>query len=160
MQKKVKMAILWIIILIAVDITTKVTAIFFLNSGPISVIPQFFTLKLLYNTGAAFSLFENARWFFVALTLPILIIGWRYYLQHIAISQWFFIGGVFFFAGTIGNFLERLFLGRVTDFLSFTFGSYNFAVFNLADSFLSISIILILYAVYLHEKGNGGIVHE
>ena len=58
----------------------------------------------------------------------------------------------FVMGGTVGNFIDRLLTNAVTDFLSFVFGSYHFPVFNLADSFLVVGVImLIVHFVFLDE---------
>lgn len=152
MSKKLKQAIFLILCFIAFDIGTKYLAATYLVSGSVTVIPKFFYLTLLYNNGMAFSMLENGRWFFVAATVVILIYGWTQYAKFYIQSQWFYVGGILFFAGTIGNFIERLLFGEVTDFLSFVFGNYHFAIFNFADVFLSMSVPVLLIGYYLFEK--------
>ena len=48
--------------------------------------------------------------------------------------------------GILGNLIDRIRLGYVIDYLDFNFGSYNFPVFNLADIFIVISIILLVFS--------------
>jgi len=63
--------------------------------------------------------------------------------------------------GTLGNFIDRLSFNGVTDFISLVFGDYYFPVFNLADSFLTVGVImLIVHFLFLDEsalfkKNNG-----
>lgn len=151
-RKELYIAALLLFILVGVDQGTKQLAIATLTDGNIEVIPNFFYLKLYYNTGAAFSILENARFLFVGITALVLVYGWKYYKEYAPLSKWFYYGGILFFAGTIGNFIDRLFFGKVTDFLSFIFGSYNFAIFNIADALLTISVPVLIIGLYIYEK--------
>lgn len=157
MNKKTKMAIICISIAVIIDQLTKWLASTFLGDTPTVIIENFFQLELIFNKGAAFSILIDARWFFVTLTLVVLVIGWRYYMEYIEKSMYFYIGGILFFAGTIGNFIDRLFFGEVTDFLAFIFGNYHFAIFNFADMYLSISIVILLLGTFIYEKKQGAL---
>ena len=72
-------------------------------------------------------------------------------------------GLVLVFAGMIGNFIDRLAFNYVVDFISFTFGNYNFAVFNIADACLTIGVIMMMVhflfldddALFRKKKENG-----
>ena len=57
--------------------------------------------------------------------------------------------------GIAGNLADRLFLGYVRDFLDFRFGSYNFPIFNLADTFIVIGVILLIFAILKGEEKDG-----
>lgn len=54
--------------------------------------------------------------------------------------------------GTLGNFIDRLRLGYVVDFLQFIFGSYEFPTFNIADSALTVGVILFAIDVFFLEQ--------
>ncbi|MDP4182123.1 MAG: signal peptidase II, partial [Bacillota bacterium] len=56
--------------------------------------------------------------------------------------------------GAFGNFIDRLFRGSVVDFLQFYFGSYQFPIFNLADSFIVIGTILLMFYMLFIQKEN------
>ena len=51
---------------------------------------------------------------------------------------------IFLIGGTLGNFIDRLSINGVIDFIGFTFGEYNFPIFNLADTFLVVGVIMLL----------------
>jgi signal peptidase II len=117
------------------------------EGNSIGVIDNFFKFQLYYNKGAAFSSFEGNFPFLMGMTAIATIV-------FIIMARWtdfsskkFYSWGVYLMiGGMIGNFIDRVFnrdLG-VVDFLSFTFFDWNFAVFNLADSFLVIGVICII----------------
>lgn len=142
------------VVLIGGDQISKMIMVDLLTLNSIVIVPNFFKLYLVYNTGAAFSILPNGRLFFLIVTPIILYFSYRYYLQYYLYNSWLYFGGIFFFAGTLGNFIDRLFVGKVVDFLSFTFGSYDFPIFNIADVFLNVSLVLLVIGFFLYERKN------
>lgn len=113
--------------------------------GAIRIVPKFFYLVHLGNTGAAWSMFSGA-----SVALALLAIGtlvaiflWRRALglrDRIAqVSFGLLCGGI------TGNLVDRLVHGHVIDFLDFHFGTYVYPTFNLADSGICVGVILYLY---------------
>ncbi len=110
-----------------------------LNFGSVRVIPDFFSITHVENTGAAFSLF--AEWP-QSIRVPILV-GFStvamfvvcYLLWNSAAKfTWSGLGLALILGGAIGNLYDRLLFGRVTDFLHFYVGLHSWPDFNLADS--------------------------
>ncbi|MCM3698471.1 signal peptidase II [Paenibacillus macerans] len=111
----------------------------------IPVIGNFFLITSHRNTGAAFGILKDQRWFFIVVT-TVVVIGIIWYLLKVrkqrnkllptALSL--VLGGAF------GNFLDRAVSGEVVDFLQFNFGSYTFPIFNVADSCIVIGVALII----------------
>ncbi len=116
--------------------------------GDIIVIRGFFTLTCVKNTGAAWSFLSGASWgqiFLKVLTVLALCGFIAVYVMAVRKSKkWLIYSLVFIIGGTIGNFIDRLFLGGVIDFLSFNIFGYDFPVFNFADCFLVVGTIMIL----------------
>ncbi len=124
------------LISIFIIILDQITKIVFTNK-------HFLFINYTTNTGAAFSLFQNQ---IVLLTIiSFLVAIFIFFLAkkekklRIPLS--------FLFAGTIGNLIDRLFLGHVRDFIDFQV----WPIFNIADSFNVIGVLLIFYLV-LKEK--------
>ncbi len=125
-----------------------------LQNGSIEVIGQFFSLKWLENTGAAWSILENSSLFLIVISLFCLVFL-SIFQNSVQESTWKFWGVVLLYAGILGNLVDRICFGYVKDYLSFTFFTYHFPVFNLADVFIVIGAFLFLIAVLKEEYRNG-----
>lgn len=116
----------------------------------IKIIPNFFHLEYIKNYGAAWGMFAGNK--FIILGVPALAIILFVYLIYFgnfkekAVSS---IGLVLMLAGTIGNYIDRVRLGYVVDFLSFRFGSYHYPNFNVADMALVVGAILLAVEILI-----------
>lgn len=154
-----------ILFLISLDQTTK---IFFkdlrenkgFNIGnTIVVIKGFFYFKSVpLNDAAAYGFlggFAYRQLFFIILTF-LALIGFVFLYYYSVRKQYSFmkVAVIFIIAGAIGNLIDRIAYGGVVDFLTIEIGNFTpFAVFNLADTFLSIGLILlILHFFFLDEN--------
>lgn len=135
------------------DQVTKALATSFLSAERLTVIPGFFHLTYRENSGAAWSMLEGKMWFFYLITVVALIAMVLFYRNQETDDGWIQIALVLMMAGTVGNFIDRLFLQYVRDFLDFVILGYDFPVFNIADSALCIGAFMILIAVYRENKG-------
>lgn len=111
----------------------------------ISVIGNFFLITSHRNTGAAFGILENQRYFFIVITI-VVVIGIVWYIQKMknTANKLLPFALSLVLGGALGNFLDRALTGEVVDFLQFNFGSYTFPIFNIADSCIVIGVALIL----------------
>ncbi|MGZ9585087.1 signal peptidase II [Paenibacillus marinisediminis] len=116
----------------------------------IPVIGDFFLITSHRNTGAAFSMLEGKRLFFIVVTI-IAVVGIIWYLQKVKFTQGKVlpIGLSLILGGALGNFVDRVITGEVVDFLQFNFGSYTFPIFNIADSAICIGVGLVLLDAFL-----------
>lgn len=129
------------------------------------VIDGFFYFTHTVNTGAAWSFLAGVSWsqtFFKILTGVALVAFFMFYIYAVRKGyRWLKISLILVISGTIGNFIDRLIFNGVIDFLSFVFGEYHFPVFNLADCFLVVGVImLIIHYLFIDEgavfkKKNG-----
>ncbi|NTV90254.1 MAG: signal peptidase II [Clostridiales bacterium] len=140
---------LWIIIaalVIAIDQGSKYLISVKIPYGEmIPVLGDFFQLTYHHNQGAAWGILQNARYFFV--TLTIIVVAVMIYILFKTDSKFLKLSLSFLIGGAVGNLIDRIIRGGVTDFLNFFIGSYNFPTFNAAD--MSIVFGTILLAVYL-----------
>ena len=115
-------------------------------------IPKVVSLTYLKNSGAAFSMLENQQWFFTIITLIAMGAAFIYLYRHIKGSIWLLLGLTLIISGGIGNFIDRLRQGFVVDMFHLDF--MNFAIFNVADIYLSIGVGLLLIYL-LREESHG-----
>ena len=141
---KKKVYILSIIFLL-IDIFTKQLVKNTLNLyDSIPIIPNFFSITYVINDGAAFSILKGELWLFIILGFVLLFFIF-YYLQKEKLNIYKTIYYSLLIAGVLGNLLDRMLYNGVIDFLDFTIFSYNAPIFNLADTFIVISVILIVF---------------
>ncbi|SMO33643.1 signal peptidase II [Balnearium lithotrophicum] len=124
------------LIIFFLDRVTKFLALKELNH-PVEVIPGFFSLRLAENRGAAFSIFstgsEPVRKFFLIVVPLLICIYILYYVLKNRLSPRISISLGLIFGGALGNLYDRVFSGKVLDFLDFYIGNYHYPTFNVAD---------------------------
>jgi lipoprotein signal peptidase len=120
----------------------------------IPVISGFFSLQYVHNTGAAFGMLKNARWFFVGVAAAA-VIGILYYLRQpearhplLRVSLGLIMGGA------VGNMIDRILNGRVVDFLLFYWRDYYFPNFNVADICVTVGVGLLFLYLLLSERAS------
>lgn len=151
MKRKVTVPIV-IVVLIALDQWVKFEIVKNIQLGEVKpFIPKILSLTYLRNTGAAFSILENQQWLFAVITLVVIGAAIWYLSKHIKGSVWLLSALCLIIAGGIGNFIDRMRQGFVVDMFQLDF--INFAIFNVADSYLTIGV-LVLIVMMLKEEGN------
>lgn len=134
-------------VVVLVDQLVKNWALGSLDDGPINVIGDFFRLLLVFNSGAAFSMGENATPVFSILA-TVVVLGLLWFATRVR-NEWWAIGLGLILGGAAGNLGDRIFRapsflhGHVVDYLSFG----AFPVFNIADASLTVGVVVIALAV-------------
>ena len=135
------------------DFLSKLLVICFYSKFPVVVIKNFFVLDKVTNEGAAFSLFSG--YVFVLVLISIFVL---YYVNKSIIndirSKTGILGVSMLIGGILGNLFDRVFYGKVIDFLSFNIFGYMFPVFNLADTFICVGVGLLIIE-FLRGDING-----
>lgn len=140
-----------IALLIALDQIIKGWALNFLQyKGSISVIDNVFNLTYVENRGAAFGLFQNNQWVFIAVALIASIIGLYFLHSNKISSKLGKLSVVLIIAGALGNLIDRIRLDYVVDYFDFVF-IWNY-VFNLADCFIVVGTILLCIYVIISDN--------
>ncbi len=146
----------WLALAVAVALLDQFSKQWILDSlhlGQVVPITGFFDLVLVFNPGAAFSfLAEHSgwqRWFFTGLAVIIcswlLVEIWRHRTEKLLPTAFAMIIG-----GAIGNVYDRLVHGAVVDFLHFHYAGYSWPAFNLADSAITVGVVLMLWGQFRH----------
>ncbi len=148
----------YILIIIATIIVDQLSKFWIVSNFDLyesqTIIDGFLSLKYVQNTGAGFSILEGKMLFLLLVTCVALIFllyllfkaNDKAILEKVSISL--MIGGA------LGNFIDRLNLGYVVDFIACNIFGYPFPVFNLADSFLTIGVLLFIINI-LKESRHG-----
>lgn len=140
-------------LIILLDQVTKwliVTKMYLGESIP--VIDNFLYITSHRNRGAAWGILQGQMWFFYLIT-TIVIIGIIYYIQKAAKGKLLLgVSLAFMLGGAIGNFIDRVLRKEVVDFIHTYIFSYNFPVFNIADSALVIGVILLMIQMLREER--------
>ena len=139
---------LWIIVLLFDQITKYLIRKNSLLGDSIPVIPNFFHITHVSNTGAAFGIFPNAKYFFIIAS----IIAIAFFLYFLYIYKQrnpaFYISIGLILGGATGNLLDRIIFGKVTDFLDFGINSkLRWPAFNIADSCVVIGFFILALLV-------------
>lgn len=101
--------------------------------------------KIYYteNTGAAFSILQNQNILLIIIAIVVIALIFYYYKQiNLKLPL------ILILAGTVGNLIDRIFLGFVRDFISVSI----WPIFNLADVFCTVGILWLIYHFYTEEK--------
>lgn len=103
-----------------------------------------------YNTGAAFGIFKQGSMVFTVLAF-IVIGAILYYFPQVERNDWSLrLAMSMQLGGAIGNLIDRLTIGHVTDFISVG----NFPVFNIADASITVGCVVLLLGVWLNETAQ------
>ncbi|MDD2493892.1 MAG: signal peptidase II [Tissierellia bacterium] len=147
---------------IILDQVTKVWATNTLRDGSeIKIIDEFFRLSYVENRGAAFGMLQNKIWFFVLVTIIMLVILAYIFFVNKNLNILSKLSLTLIAGGAIGNFIDRVRLGYVVDFLDVRFGSfYDFPVFNVADSFVVCGTILLMILVFSNKFEKSENINE
>ena len=127
----------------------------------ITVIPGFFHITYITNDGMAFGInFPFGIYIFsgISIIFTIMLFWYLWTIKEEGIVIRSGIGLIL--AGAIGNLIDRLFLGEVVDFLDFMIGDLHWYVFNLADSFVTVGMGIILYDSIILEKKRNSVSNE
>ena len=148
------MVTLIILILIALDQLSKLAVVRYLaGGGAVAISPGFFRLLYVENRGAAFGILQEGRPLFIVITVAVIgFLLYGIYRKRDEVRGLLRVALVLILAGAVGNFIDRLRLHFVVDFLSFRFFGHDFAVFNLADSFIVVGTILLMIHVFLGDE--------
>jgi signal peptidase II len=132
-------------LVLALDQASKHWAVVSLADGrAVGIVPRYFALSLTTNTGAAFGMFQSSTPFLglialaAGLAIAVYIIGFSGVLSaYVGFALGLTLGGA------CGNFLDRIRLHYVVDFISVHLGTYQWPIFNIADSAICVGVVML-----------------
>jgi len=135
----------------------------FLEYDSIDVIGEFFKLTFIYNHGMVFGIQPFfSKWILNIITFAITV----YLLYYIGVRKnekltLENIGFALILGGGLGNLYDRIFLGKVVDFLDFGINHYRWYTFNIADSAVTVGIVLIaIYEIFFNKSEQNKLEDE
>ena len=139
-------------VIVGLDQLTKALVVANIPVGEaVKALPGVFHLTHLHNTGAAFSMLEGGRWFFAlicAAGMILVIVLIKKKVIEAPFELWCLAA---IFGGGVGNLVDRIRLGYVVDMFEVEF--MNFAVFNVADIFITCgAVALFVYVLFFDKK--------
>ncbi len=135
------------VVIAVLDQITKEVILGRFTEGEAYPVTSFFSIVLAFNTGAAFSFLANSggwqRPFFIAIAVTaVVVITWL--LRKHSDESLFSLGLSLILGGAIGNLWDRVWLGKVVDFLLFYYHDWHWPAFNLADSAISVGAAILI----------------
>ncbi len=131
-----------------------------LHNEQITVIANHVTVTKVENTGAFLSMGQS--WWkplklMLFIVLPIMALGIAFYVMVMKsnLSIWFTTGLAFLIGGGIGNLVDRILYGSVTDFLHLKAGMFQTGIFNMADVSIMAGIGIVLIDAIVRKNWNG-----
>lgn len=115
------------------------------------IIENFFHITSHRNKGAAWGILQGQMWFFYIITSIVVVLLIYYLHKHGKGKKLLSTGLAFMLGGAIGNFIDRIFRKEVVDFLDFNIFGYPFPIFNIADSCLTIGVVLLIIYMIIDE---------
>lgn len=158
MKKKyyVGISLLVAFLIIVIDQVTKWIIASSMKIGDsYEVIPNFLNITSHRNNGAAWGILSGKMFFFYIITVIILIVLVWFFIKEAQYNLFMQLAISLLFAGALGNFIDRLLNGEVVDFIDTNIFGYDFPIFNVADSSLTIGVILVIIAL-LKDTTNKG----
>ena len=139
-----------------IDKISKAISFNFLEHQPdqIFTINRYCDLVSIWNYGISFGMFTQYQHYsnIIFLVINSFILIYLWYLLLKSTSKLSFVGFNLIVGGAIGNIIDRIDHGAVFDFIYIHYSQYGFAVFNLADSFISIGVVILILDYYFTQK--------
>lgn len=120
----------------------------------IALIPDVFHITYKTNDGMSLGLFPGGRWVFVALTVAVIVGVLVWFSKTKPTNKVLLWGTSLIIGGAVGNLIDRIVCGKVTDF--FDFCLINFPIFNIADIGITIGTVLLFVYIFFFYEEKGG----
>jgi signal peptidase II len=150
LNKSIRLIVVAGLVVLADQITKALVTTYLPLHNNIQVIAGLFNITHILNPGGAFGLMADMGVVvrtIVFLFISSLAVGLILYFYIKTPREYVFLSSAFalIFGGAIGNLIDRIRLGKVVDFLDFYLGNYHWPAFNIADSAITVGIIIFIY---------------
>lgn len=143
------------VFLLGLDQLTKLLVVTKMDEGDsIPVLGKYLAITSHRNSGAAWGMLQGQMIFFYIVTVIVLAILVYVYFKEAKNNLLLQIAIVMLIAGSLGNFIDRILFQEVVDFVDVLLIFYDFPIFNVADSALSVGVVLMLVEFFLMGKGE------
>ena len=134
-------------LIISLDQIWKYIMVNILTYGhSVPLIKGFFSLTLVFNTGAAFGILPGKHNLFLILQAFTIILIFVLYIKSKNKNEWI-LPVALLIGGTFGNFIDRIQYGYVVDFFDFYWHTYHWPAFNFADATICMGVVLLIAKV-------------
>lgn len=141
--------------ILGLDQFTKYLVVRFMEEGEsIPVLSKYLELTSHRNSGAAWGMFQDQMIFFYVVTVVVVAILVYVYIKEAKGNFLLQLAIVMLMAGSLGNFIDRILFQEVVDFIDVLIVFYDFPIFNVADSALTVGVILMLLEFFFTGKGD------
>lgn len=143
-----------VFVLVALDQISKYFVVQHLKGeSPLVIVDNFLNFYYIENRGAAFGILQEKRLLFILITIIVVVILiFSLFKYKDSMPKALRLALILILSGTIGNFIDRVRLHYVIDFISVKIFGYDFAVFNLADVFIVLGSLLLIIIVLLSDN--------
>ena len=143
------------LLFLVIDIISKLVVSNLMNVyDSVVIIKDFFYISYVRNTGAAWSIFSDNTWIVILFSMIIIGVIILYICKNKPKSNVEKIGYSLILGGAIGNFIDRIVYGYVIDFFDFYIFGYDYPIFNVADTFIVLGVIVLVIYTWRCKDGN------
>ena len=155
---------LYLAIVIFIFILDRIAKFYILNLTEVNnsvdiYLTSFLNLHLIWNKGIAFGLLSfNQSSIYNFITILIIIITFIILIIIIRSNDYKVYFFIFILSGSIGNLFDRIYYSAVPDFIDFHFNDFHWFIFNVADIFISLGVICLIFVeIFFNKKVNNEI---
>ena len=149
------MMIILTMVFLVIDVVSKILVSNLMDVyDSVIIVRDVFYITYVRNTGAAWSMFAGKTWLLIGVSLIIIGLICFYIYKNKPKSKKEMVGYSLVLGGAIGNFLDRIIYGYVIDFFDFYIFGYDYPIFNMADVFIVIGVMILILCVWRDKDGN------
>ena len=158
MARLIKKKILSFILILSIFVLDRISKLIIINLEPLYGIKSysvfsFLNFELIWNDGIAFGMLSfNDEFYYNVITMVIVIITLIIFLLMIKSSHIEKYGFLMVFGGSLGNIFDRLYYSSVPDFIDIHFNNFHWFIFNVADIFITLGVIVLIYSEFIKKE--------